>query len=405
VEEVKRGGEEPEPSWKERARTAPPAGMIRWADEAVKVVESAGMATLKVERVGEAKGEVSVAYTTKDQQARAGKDYEEAKGTLTFADGDKGPKEITVIIMDDDDLEKDETFTVVLSDASNGAVFDVDTDGGETEAICTVTILNDDARATRFATALQILRIDFDNVALARSSWKDQVLEVFRCPPKGTSVLGHLLSLLTMPWRLMFSLVPPPGLGGGWPCFCIALFFIGFQVVLISDFAGQMGCQMNIRPGLTAITFVALGTSLPDLFASKKAAIDEKTADNSIGNVTGSNSVNVFFGLGVPWTISAVAWKIKGADAEWYERYGDMPRVISGEIKSGDFVVKSDGLGFSVIVFVVCALLTIGTILVRRPAELGGGTAGKYATAAFFTTLWVVYVLMSALAEYRIIQA
>ena len=52
---------------------------------------------------------------------------------------------------------------------------------------------------------------------------------------------------------------------------------------------------------VTAITFVALGTSLPDTFASKAAAVNEPTADNSIGNITGSNSVNVFLGLGLPW--------------------------------------------------------------------------------------------------------
>lgn len=56
----------------------------------------------------------------------------------------------------------------------------------------------------------------------------------------------------------------------------------------------------------SAITFVALGTSLPDTFASKTAAVQEKYADNAIGNVTGSNSVNVFLGLGLPWFIAAV---------------------------------------------------------------------------------------------------
>ena len=78
--------------------------------------------------------------------------------------------------------------------------------------------------------------------------------------------------------------------------------------MLISDFANQMGCQMDLKPSITAITFVALGTSLPDLFASKQAAIGDKTADNSIGNVTGSNSVNVFLGLGLPWAIAALYW-------------------------------------------------------------------------------------------------
>ncbi len=54
-----------------------------------------------------------------------------------------------------------------------------------------------------------------------------------------------------------------------------------------------------------------MGTSLPDTFASFIAAKQEKTADNAIGNVTGSNSVNIFLGLGLPWTIASIYWKIK----------------------------------------------------------------------------------------------
>lgn len=60
-----------------------------------------------------------------------------------------------------------------------------------------------------------------------------------------------------------------------------------------------------------AITFVALGTSLPDTFASKAAAVGERYADNAIGNVTGSNSVNVFLGLGLPWLIAAIFHEAK----------------------------------------------------------------------------------------------
>ena len=55
-----------------------------------------------------------------------------------------------------------------------------------------------------------------------------------------------------------------------------------------------------------AITIVAIGTSLPDLFASMKAATDGRYADSAVGNVTGSNSVNVFLGLGLPWVIAVI---------------------------------------------------------------------------------------------------
>lgn len=58
----------------------------------------------------------------------------------------------------------------------------------------------------------------------------------------------------------------------------------------------------------TKIRFVALGTSLPDTFASRIAAKNEKTADNAIGNITGSNSVNIFLGLGLPWVFATIYW-------------------------------------------------------------------------------------------------
>jgi len=44
----------------------------------------------------------------------------------------------------------------------------------------------------------------------------------------------------------------------------------------------------------------------PDTFASKVAACQDKYADASVGNVTGSNAVNVFLGIGVAWSIAAI---------------------------------------------------------------------------------------------------
>lgn len=46
--------------------------------------------------------------------------------------------------------------------------------------------------------------------------------------------------------------------------------------------------------------------SIADTFASKVAAIQDKYADASVGNVTGSNAVNVFLGIGVAWSIAAI---------------------------------------------------------------------------------------------------
>jgi len=101
-------------------------------------------------------------------------------------------------------------------------------------------------------------------------------------------------------------LVPPAGLWGGWLSFFVSLAIIGLLTAIIGDMASIFGCLVGLDDTVTAITFVALGTSVPDLFASRAAAMNEKHADNAIGNITGSNSVNVFLGLGLPWMIASI---------------------------------------------------------------------------------------------------
>merc|ERR1712056_82524 len=124
---------------------------------------------------------------------------------------------------------------------------------------------------------------------------------------------------------------------------------IGGVTAIIGDMAALLGCVLEIGPQITAITFVALGTSLPDTFASKTAATQDPTADASIGNVTGSNSVNVFLGLGMPWTIGALYWMQTGASPAWQAKY---PAHID-TYSSGAFIVKAGDLGFSVTVFLI----------------------------------------------------
>ena len=45
-----------------------------------------------------------------------------------------------------------------------------------------------------------------------------------------TLTLPLPLPLTQVPWKLMFAIVPPPGMCGGFPCFFGALFMIGVQV-------------------------------------------------------------------------------------------------------------------------------------------------------------------------------
>merc|ERR1719313_1651787 len=175
---------------------------------------------------------------------------------------------------------------------------------------------------------------------------------------------------------------------GGVPCFFLSLAVIGVVTYVVGEFANLFGCVLGIKPGVTAITFVALGTSLPDTFASMQAAQEEKYADAAVGNVTGSNSVNVFLGLGLPWVMAVI-----------YEE--STPLNASG----AKYYVPAGSLGFSVVVFCFCAILCIICLMMRRRSiggELGGEENGRKATLAFLCTLWLVYILMSILQAYDI---
>ena len=72
-----------------------------------------------------------------------------------------------------------------------------------------------------------------------------------------------------MSMQVIFCVIPPPHLYGGWPCFVIALIIIGGVTTVVGEIASLFGCVVGLSRGMTAITFVALGTSLPDTFASK----------------------------------------------------------------------------------------------------------------------------------------
>lgn len=62
-------------------------------------------------------------------------------------------------------------------------------------------------------------------------------------------------------------------------------------------------------------------------------------------------------------------------------------------------------MGFSVLIYTVCALVCIGMLLARRwigvfGGELGGNNMLKYVSGAIMIFLWVFYVLISSLQAY-----
>ncbi len=64
----------------------------------------------------------------------------------------------------------------------------------------------------------------------------------------------------------------------------------------------RLGAALSVPVGLVSITVLAIGTSLPELFVSVRAAM-KKELDLAIGNIFGSNVFNLLFVLGIPGVI------------------------------------------------------------------------------------------------------
>lgn len=54
-----------------------------------------------------------------------------------------------------------------------------------------------------------------------------------------------------------------PDIAGGYLCFGVSIFAIGVVTAVIGDIASHFGCTLGIKDSVTAIVFVALGTSIP----------------------------------------------------------------------------------------------------------------------------------------------
>jgi uncharacterized delta-60 repeat protein len=105
-------------------------GIIGVTNSLQGVKEQDKTAVVTVRRTGGAAGEVSVAYQTADYTATdaasaiSGTDYTPVSGRLTWADGDRSDRQITVPIITDvrqGQVEEAERFNVTLSDAKGGA--------------------------------------------------------------------------------------------------------------------------------------------------------------------------------------------------------------------------------------------------------------------------------------------
>ncbi|XP_026025245.1 sodium/calcium exchanger 1a isoform X3 [Astatotilapia calliptera] len=409
------------------------AGIFTFEEPVMTVSESVGVMEVKVIRTSGARGVVVVPYKTIQGSAKGGgEDFEDTHGVLEF-ENDEISKTIRINIIDDEEYEKNKNFFLeigeprllemserkgrdiyrkvqgrehpvpsnIISIAEDGAEEPLTKKEEEERRIAEMgrPMLGEHVKleviieeSYEFKSTVDKL-IKKTNLALliGTNSWREQFVEAITVSSgdddecgeeKLPSCFDYVMHFLTIFWKLLFAFVPPTDYWNGWACFVVSITVIGMLTAVIGDLASHFGCTVGLKDSVTAVVFVALGTSVPDTFASKVAAIQDQYADASIGNVTGSNAVNVFLGIGVAWSIAAVYHYTQGQE----------------------FKVSPGTLAFSVTLFTIFAFICIAVLIYRRRPEIGGELGGpripKILTTCLFFSLWLMYIVFSSLEAY-----
>ncbi|XP_015109172.1 sodium/calcium exchanger 3 [Diachasma alloeum] len=394
------------------------SGIFGFPERDVELVESVGQYPLRVLRYSGARGRVALPYRTVEGTAKPNKQYMPSEGSLTFEDN-QTEKTIMLTIIEEDSYEKDALFYVELGEpqlqgAEAGLAASAELKAPEDRTdeekmallgrprlgdVSTAQIRIKESKEFKNTVDKLVQRANA-SILLGTSSWKEQFTEAVtvsggdegeddesgEARVSSPSFADYLMHSLTIFWKVLFAFVPPTDIAGGYLCFVVSILGIGVVTAVIGDVASYFGCTLGIKDSVTAVVFVALGTSIPDTFASKVAACQDKYADASVGNVTGSNAVNVFLGIGIAWSIAAM-----------YHSYHGRA-----------FEVDPGSLAFSVTLFCTEACAVIIVLMLRRSksigGELGGPFAPKLVTSIFLFSLWVFYLVMSTLEAYDVIK-
>ncbi|XP_062844422.1 sodium/calcium exchanger 2a isoform X3 [Trichomycterus rosablanca] len=393
------------------------AGVFSFGRRELVVAECSGAVEVTVTRETGIRGAVVIPYHTEDGTARGGVDYQHAQGEVEFGD-EESSKTLQVQIINIQEYEKRENFYIVLEEprwlkreTSGWCVCDFlysvsgspSTEGEEARKIAErgkpvlgeyskLEVIIEESMAFK-KTVDRLLKDTNIAEVIGTHSWREQFIEAVTVSagegeegdgdePRRPSGCDYFMHVMTVFWKVLFAFVPPTEYWNGWACFIVCILVIGLLTAIIGDLASHFGCTVGLRDTVTAVVFVALGTSIPDTFASKVAAVQDQYADASVGNVTGSNAVNVFLGIGVAWSISAIYWEVQGQT----------------------FKVDPGSLAFSVTLFTIFALIIIAVLMLRRRPSVGGELGGpktiKILTSMLFVGLWLLYITFSSLEAY-----
>uniref|UniRef100_A0A673LBL6 Solute carrier family 8 member 2b n=1 Tax=Sinocyclocheilus rhinocerous TaxID=307959 RepID=A0A673LBL6_9TELE len=269
------------------------AGIFTFTDRLLRVSESVGTMEVTVVRNSGARGTVIIPYHTEPGTAQGGGvDYEDTYGELEFTN-DQTTQTLQVRITDDEEYEKHENFFIVLEEPrwlkrgiSEDPEGQMSAEEEEARRIaemgkpilgehsCVEVVIEE---SYEFKSTVDKL-IKKTNLALVigTHSWREQFVEAVTVSAgdgdedveegreeRLPSCYDYFMHFLTVFWKVLFAFVPPTEYWNGWACFVVSISVIGLLTAVIGDLASHFGCTVGLRDTVTAVVFVALGTSIP----------------------------------------------------------------------------------------------------------------------------------------------
>lgn len=322
---------------------------------------------------------MSIDYVTKDGTAASGTHFKESKGVLSFESGETVQAiQIPILPFDSASLVPGQlAFKLSLSNPLGGVML------GQRKDCRVVIVPGNKLSGKTLAERMKEENgeEEFELWGAWRTRFKDAILPASPDDDDGMWI-ALFLHYISITFKVVVAFLPPPEYLNGYPSLVAALLFLGGLMAIVKNVAQMLGCAMGLSDLMTGLSIVAVGTSLPDTFGTLYATLHSDTADEGIGNVMGSNCVNIFLGLGIPFLISTSYYLSKG---ETYK-------------------VSAGSLGFSVMIFNVLTLAAISMLLYMRSrgGELGSPSVKwKIFLFFFYGGLWVIFLILAGLLDYK----
>merc|ERR1719346_575520 len=245
------------------------SGIFGFEDGEAEIVESVGVYECKVQRISGARGKVAIPYSTEDGTAKEGTHYEAVEGELLFCN-EETEKIIEIPILDEESYEKnlvlfvniDEPRHIAEGKEGEGVDYSIldakkpeDLTEEEKIALLGRPCLGQNTRlqirikeSKEFKSSVDKLMAKTNNSILAGgSSWLEQFTGAFEVQAedeegeegeeKMPSCGDYIMHFLTLPWKLIFALIPPTGIFNGYPTFVISIAAVGICTAVIGDVA------------------------------------------------------------------------------------------------------------------------------------------------------------------------